>query len=260
MRTTALPPTLKRRWWTTVWLFGAVSTSTYGLLWVAWSSPDASRWGMLTALALAYVLIFTRVHLRLNRRPAQSVIQANLGPANAVTLARGLLAGLLAGFVMAPAPAGLWALVPGALMTGVSVLDLADGWLARRRGETTDLGAKLDVEVDSLALLVAYVLAVKLGQLPLAFAAVGGLYYAYRLALAGRRRRGLPVYPIPVDRRRSVIAGVQMGVLCAILWPVWTPPLTVALAGAAVALVALSFGRDWLAATGRRPSTSSPPT
>ncbi len=258
MGSTALPQTLKRRWWGTVWLFGAALTFTYTLLWMAWSAPYADRWGMLTALALVYILVFTRVHLRLNRRPAQSAIRANLGPANALTLARGLLAGLLAGFVMAPTPVGLWALVPGALMTSVSVLDVADGWLARRRRETTDLGAKLDVEVDSLALLVAYILAVKLGQLPIVFAAAGGLYYAYRLTLTWRRYRGRPVYAIPVDRRRPIIAGAQMAVLSAILWPVWGPPLTVALGGATVALVGLSFGRDWLVATGRMPRTVAP--
>jgi len=251
MSTTGLPPALKRSWWTTVWLFGAVSTLAYGLVGIAWSSPQAGRWGILTALALVYVLALTRANLRLNRRPAQPAIRARLGAANAVTLARGLLTGLLAGFVVAPDLVGVWALAPGALMTTVSVMDLADGWLARRKRETTDLGAKLDVEVDSLALLVAYILAVKLGQLPLPFMAVGGLYYAYQASLAWRRHRGLPVYPIPVDRRRSVIAGLQMAVLCAILWPVLGPPLTIGLGGATSVLVGLSFGRDWLAATGR---------
>lgn len=197
-----------------------------------------------------YLLGYTRAHLALNRRLSDGAILPWLGLGNILTLVRGLLYGLLAGFVVLPTPSGAWAFVPGALYTVASLTDLLDGRLARRRGETTALGAKLDVEVDSVGVLVASVLAVKSGQLPAIFLAVGGLFYAYRLALWVHRRRGRSIYPLPEDAWRSRIGGFQVGLLCVVLWPVFSPPLTT-WAGAVLATpVVFSFARDGLVATG----------
>lgn len=223
----------------------------YLLLALTWHPVFARQWSVGAAGALLYLLGFTRMHLSLNRHPDEGAVLPRFGLGNVVTLIRGLCYGLLAGFIILPTPSGAWAFAPGGLYTVASLTDWMDGRLARSRGETTDLGAKLDVEVDSVGVLVASVLAVKFGQLPPIFIAMGGLFYAYRLSLWWRRRCGRRVYPLPDDAWRSSIGGVQVGVLCAILWPVLSPPLTT-LAGLGIAIpVLVSFARDWLIATGR---------
>lgn len=232
-------------------LFGVTAGGTYLLFAVTWHPARAARWGLAAAAPLLYLLGYTRVHLALNRRVADEVMLPRLGWGNALTLLRGLLYGLLAGFVVLPAPEDAWAFVPGALYTAASLTDLLDGRIARRRNETTRLGEKLDVEVDSVGVLVAFVLAVKFGQLPAIFIGMGGLFYAFRLLRWGHRRCGRRVYPLPKDPWRSRIGGAQVGFLCVILWPVFSPPLTT-LAGIVFAVPVLaSFVRDALVATGR---------
>lgn len=248
---TALPVALKRRWWIVVLAFSLTALGGYALFYVTWHPTRASHWSLGAAGALAYVLGYTRVHLPLNRYHAEASVLPELGLSNSLTLIRGLLYGLLAGFVVLPAPSGLWAFVPGALYTVASLTDLLDGRIARQRGETTDLGAKLDVEVDSVGILVAFILGVKFQQVPPIFAGVGGLFYAYRLYLWMRRRRGHPVHPLPNSAWRSVIGGFEVGFLCVMLWPVFAPPYTTAV-GAAIALpVVISFVWDGLIVTGR---------
>lgn len=245
------PGALRRRWWIVAFLFGLAGASMGLLLALAWHPVRAMQWSLGAAGALLYVLGFTRAHLGLNRRLSDGSVLYRLGVGNVLTLGRGLLLGLLAGFVVVPVPSGGWALVPGVLYTVASFTDLLDGRLARRRGEATTLGARLDVEVDSVGVLLASILAVKFGQLPAVFLAMGGLFYGYRLVLWGRRQRGKPVHVPPEGVWRSRIGGVQVGLFCVILWPVFAPPLTT-WAGAAIAIpVLFSFLHDGLVATGR---------
>ena len=248
---TVLPVALKRRWWAVVLAFGLTALGGYAVFYLAWHPTRASHWGLGASGALLYLLGYTRVHLPLNRRHAEASVLPWLGVSNALTLVRGLLYGLLAGFIVLPAPSGIWAFVPGALYTVASLTDLLDGRIARQRDETTDLGAKLDIEVDSVGILVAFLLGVKFGQIPAVFAAVGGLFYAYRLYLWIWARRGYPVHALPYSPWRSTIGGFEVGFLCVMLWPVFAPPYTTAVGTAIVLPVIASFTWDGLIATGR---------
>lgn len=247
----ALPAALKRRWWAVVLAFGLAAIGGYTVLYLAWHPTRADHWGLGASGALLYLLGYTRVHLPLNRHHAEASVLPRLGVSNLLTLVRGLLYGLLAGFVVLPAPSGIWAFVPGVVYTVASLTDLADGHIARKRGETTDLGAKLDVEVDSFGILVAFILGVKFDQLPLVFAAVGGLFYAYRFYLWTRTRRGHPVRALPYSQWRSTIGGFEVGFLCVMLWPVFSPPYTTAVGAAIAVPVVASFVWDGMIATGR---------
>lgn len=251
-----LPVALKLRWWGVVGLFGLAALGGYLILHVTWHPDSAIQWGAGSAGALLYLLGFTRIHLPLNRRHPEAAISPQLGLSNSLTLVRGLLYGLLAGFIVVPTPDGAWAWVPGLVYTIASLTDLLDGRIARKRGETTDLGAKLDVEVDSVGILIAFLLGAKLGQLPVGLVAAGALFYLYRLVVWGWARSGRPVYPLPDRPWRSIIGGFEVGFLCVMLWPVFEPPYTTAAGIAVVIPVVLSFAWDGLVATGAlRPGT-----
>src|SRR4051812_34674479 len=94
---------------------------------------------------------------------------ASFGPANVVTFGRLILtcfsAGLAAqtGFareLLSPAPA--W------IFTGVALaallLDGIDGAIARRSGQISRFGARFDMEVDALQILLLSIIAVTLGK------------------------------------------------------------------------------------------------
>jgi CDP-diacylglycerol--glycerol-3-phosphate 3-phosphatidyltransferase len=177
---------------------------------------------------------------------------ARIGVATAVTLARGLLLGALAGCLALPAR-GLVAWAPGILYTAVALADLGDGYLARRLGEESALGGRLDVALDALGLLVAPLAAVILGRLPPWYLFLGVAYYVFQAALWLRRRRRLPLFehrlrPTPHAR---MFAGYQMGLVATALFPVLGPPGTSVTATLFMVPTLALFGREWLLVTGR---------
>ncbi len=255
--TQALPVGLRRRWWGVAAAFGGAFAGTYLLLHI-FAAPTAPwTWALPSGLMLAYLLGFARVNLRHNRRRTGAPILSQLGVSNGLTLTRGLSYGLLAGFIAHPPTDGFWTVVPGALYTGAALTDVADGYLARAREETTRLGAKLDVEVDSIGILVATVLAVQLGKLPGLFLGLAGLYYVFRIAIWWRAYRGLPVFELPNSPWRRLIGSFQVGFLCVILWPVLPDPITTLGGYILAGPIVLSFSRDWLAVTHETPTLFS---
>lgn len=171
-----------------------------------------------------------------------------LGLCNGVTMARGAGVAVLAGLVMAPgALAGGggfgWAVV--ALAAAVLALDGLDGWLARRSGLRSAFGARFDVEADVVFALVMAALAWQAGKVGAWFVLIGGLRPAF--LLAGMLWPALRA-PLPEARWRKVMAAVQMTVQVALMAPLLVPPLSVALGGAILAAMLLSFAVDirWL--------------
>lgn len=216
-----------------------------------WSTASATRWAAPVAGVLGYELWLVWRGLAAERARGERAPSAGLSVGNALTVARGLLVALLAGFLLVPQPAGALGRLPGALYAVSVVLDVLDGWLARRAGGATALGETLDVEFDALGLLVAPLLAVRYGQLPLAYLAVGVARYAFVGGLRLRRWRGLSVHPLPPSRARRVLAALQMVVVSSALLYVVRPPLSTVVAAVAMAPFFAGFLRDWLAVTGR---------
>jgi phosphatidylglycerophosphate synthase len=177
---------------------------------------------------------------------------AAAGPANRVTLARGaLIGGVIALVADGLVHGGLHGVRIAVLVAIASValaLDLVDGWLARRTGSESELGARLDMELDAVLIAVLSVLvAVALGPWVLL---IGLMRYLF--VLAGHRHPWLNA-PLPPSRGRKVVAAVQGVVLVvavASVLPIWLTGSAVL--GALLALV-WSFGRDmlWLAAQPR---------
>ena len=208
--------------------------------------------------ALAVWLVVVVIFSRLYRREGAPV----LGAATAVTLGRGALLSALAGFVLLPSAglAGALAWVPGLLYTAAALSDLLDGYLARRWGQESALGAALDVALDALGLLVGPVVAVALGKLPPWYLLVGATYYLFHGGLWLRGRLGLPVTleRLRPSRLTRMYAGYQMGLVATVLFPVVGPPGTWIAATAFMAPNLTLFARDWLVTTGRLDPAHAP--
>ena len=166
-----------------------------------------------------------------------------LGPADLVTLARATLACGVAALVAESflTQAAVAAVV--VLSTLALVLDVVDGWVARRTRTATAFGARFDGEVDAFLILVlsvyvsrsagAWVLA--LGLARYVFAVAGWTW-------AWMRR------PLPDRYWRKVTAAFQGVVLTVTAAGVVAPWAMTAVLLFAALLLAESFGRDvlWL--------------
>ncbi|WP_200530665.1 CDP-alcohol phosphatidyltransferase family protein [Halorubrum sp. LN27] len=238
----------------------------------------AVQWAVPTAAAGGFVVWFCRRHLDANRRdPTTGTSEegsraseegsgtseegwgtegerprryATLGLANAVTVARGGLFAAVAGFA-AVEPAGRVVWLPALCYGTGCLLDLADGAIARRRGRTTVLGAKLDMAVDTLGFLVAPVVAVVWGRLPVWYLSLSAARYLFKAGRGYRRARGRPVYDLPSSAVRRPLAGVQMAFISVALAPVLPVATVRALAAVVLAPSLAVFARDYLVVSGR---------
>lgn len=134
------------------------------------------------------------------------------------------------------------------LLIGMTVpalaLDGVDGWLARRTGGVTALGARFDLEVDAFLLLVlsAYVAqdlggwVLAIGLLRYAFVAAGWMLPWMRATLPAR----------PWRKVVTAVAGIALTIAASRWPPSWVGAVAVLIA---LALLIESFGRDviWLA-------------
>ena len=168
---------------------------------------------------------------------------APFGTANRITLARAAGVAVLAGFALDPAPlAGLGGWAAAAAGGGLLALDGIDGWIARRDGRVTAWGARLDMEVDALAMLVLCALLLALGKAGPWILAIGLMRYAF-VALGWLWPRF--ARPLPPSQRRRAICAVQVGTLAALLAPPLAPPASAVLAALALGLLAWSFALDF---------------
>ena len=163
----------------------------------------------------------------------------SMGPADLITSARSVLVGGVAALVVdsfaRPVPVGaLTALAAVAL-----VLDAVDGRVARRTGTVTAVGARFDMEVDSvLVLLLSVSVARSLGVWVVA---IGSVHYGL---LAARRMLPWLRRPVPPRFWCKVVAAVQ-GVVLTVVAAGVLPHLVAVLALVGVAaLLAESFGRE----------------
>jgi phosphatidylglycerophosphate synthase len=166
------------------------------------------------------------------------------GPANTVTLARLTLAGgvtaLAADSVVGgwPVSATLTVLAAVALL-----LDAVDGQVARRTGTTSALGARFDMEADSVLVLVLSVLvATSLGWWVVAIGAFRYVFVGLSWGFPWLRA------PLPPRRSRKVVAALQGIVLVVATAGIVPEPQLVVGVGLALASLVWSFGTDigWL--------------
>jgi phosphatidylglycerophosphate synthase len=210
--------------------------------------PVGGLWGWPAAGALAlYALVAAFVLFGARRQALR-----RFGAANRVTLLRAAAVAFLAAVALRSEP--LSASLRGALVALGAVLlllDGVDGWLARRGDLASSFGARFDMEIDALSILVftllllradqagAWVLAIGLARY--IFVGVGWLWPPLARELA------------PNLRRKTICAVVVAALLLA-LAPFVGPAPARMICAVALVLLVYSFAVDcvWLLTLWRR--------
>lgn len=169
------------------------------------------------------------------RRPLPEPI-ARLTPASRVTLARAAPAVAVAALAVDSyahdTPVALLVTLAGVAL----VLDLVDGWVARRTGMTTESGARFDGEVDAFLILALSVyVAPELGWWVLAIGVARYVFLAGEWLLPWMRA------PLPPRRWRKVVAAIQGVVLTVAAADVVPAAVMQAVLAAALALLTVSM-------------------
>lgn len=181
---------------------------------------------------------------------------SRFGAANQVTTIRAAIVSLLAGFIGEPPTSALaWVVVVLAALA--TMLDGVDGWLARRSGLVSPLGARFDLEVDALLILVLALLAWRFGKAGPWIVLAGLLRYAFVAggwAVAWMRR------PLPASRRRQTACIAQIVALICALLPHVPPTVSVWISALALCALVASFAIDaaWLWQRSARPNLQVP--
>ncbi len=168
-----------------------------------------------------------------------------LGLANAVTLFRAILTSLLAGLSLQIAT--MAEPDTGALPFAIAALALAtdglDGWIARRSNTISDFGARFDMEVDALLILVLSALCLVLGKAGAWILASGLLRYAFVIAGMAWPALTAPLFP---SFRRKAVCVIQVSALIVML--VLEPQIASAIGAIALSALIVSFVIDtvWL--------------
>ena len=209
-------------------LFAAALLLMMGTVWLA----------VVAGLMLYALTTVMLVHQR--RRHA-----ASFGRASQVTLARSGLVALLAGALFEPVLYQELAWWLAGLALAALILDGVDGWLARRLRESSDFGARFDMEVDAALILVlcfGLIAADKAGAWVLA---IGLMRYAF---VAGARLWPWLDAPLPSSFRRKLVCVWQVAALLICITPLIGPALVTPILASALGLLTWSFWVDaaWL--------------
>jgi len=152
------------------------------------------------------------------RGSAQAITAGSAFLSASLTLIRAVFATILAGFVPIAADITslgiLWAIAIAATVT--LCMDGLDGYLARKKGLSSEFGARFDMETDALLALIITLFLWQSDKLGVWVLGLGLMRYAFlttAIWLAPLRR---DLYP---SLRRKTICVVQVGALCLMLLP-----------------------------------------
>lgn len=190
--------------------------------------------------ALAAILLYLVIATCVITRISGSHPHEAFGAANAVTLVRAGMIALVASTTFETLDDG-HVLVIAAFCGLALALDGVDGWLARRSGLASTFGARFDLEVDALFVLILSVSAYMHGKAGIWVLLIGLMRYAF--FSAGLLSRQLEA-PLPESFRRKAICVVQIAALALLLLPQILPPLSTWIAAVALVLLTWSFAVD----------------
>ena len=254
-----------RRWLEATTGVVALTALAIGVIAVAWQPARTVAFTGGVALTLGAVVVVIGIAVE---RSARRGHVDPLTVASWVTLTRGVLlacfVGVLGGIVGAPEGgtgtltvhgghigAGFVAWLPAALFAVAGLLDAADGMIARTTDAVTDLGGRLDTELDGFTTLVGAVAVVAMGATSVAFLTVGIAWYLYAGSCWWRRRRGRPVRDLPVSRVRAPLSAAVLVTIWLALTPITTAAQSTLLTTVVAVPFLVNFLWDWLVVTRR---------
>lgn len=162
------------------------------------------------------------------------------GVANAITLVRAGMIALVTATLFATLDDGA-ALAIAAFCGLALALDGVDGWFARRSGLESTFGARFDLEVDALFVLILSAAAYMHDKAGAWVLLIGLMRYAF--FSAGFLSKRLEA-PLPESLRRKAVCVVQIAALVILLLPQIVPPVSVWIAAAALSVLTWSFAVD----------------
>jgi phosphatidylglycerophosphate synthase len=177
------------------------------------------------------------------------------GAANTITLSRILIASLIAIFSIleilrldvmpqGSMAAGIWLFFVLAVLAFLT--DGLDGYVARRLGQVSESGARLDMEADTALIWATSLFLIAFDRAGI-WVLIAGLWRPAFLFMQLIR----PALKRPLFESfwRKFVCAIVVGLLVAAMMPFITTAQSNSLAALAVALVSLSFLRDiiWLA-------------
>ncbi len=209
---------------------GSVALGVLVVLWLGGSWPVQG-----VAVVVGLVVPAAAAASILRRTPMIST------GADRITLFRAVLTGACATVVVL----SLWNVVPFrswplfVFALPAVAFDAVDGWVARRRGNASTEGGRLDMETDAILLMILSIpLALSVGPWVLAIGAMRYLFFAAATVRPALGQR------LNFSQFRRVVAGVQ-GVTLAVSVIPMIPVLVAMIAtGTALLLLTLSFSRD----------------
>lgn len=242
-------------WWAAAGLCVSILLTGFWVFNQGRPRPSAFLWLLQSIVVMVYVLGLLRYGLRWNHHPEQKILHSTLGCGTWLTIIRGALIAVLAGYLFQPWPGSQFfpnrlSWVPGLLYLSASILDYIDGRVARAGRHETRLGAFLDINLDALGLLIAPLVAIGYGQVPVAYLSVGCAYYVFIAGIRLRKKMSMPVVEPGPWRGARVIAGLQMGYVGIALLPAIKPPVTTLAAYVMMIPLLAGFVRDWMIVCG----------
>ena len=210
------------------------------------SVPLALFLGLAATYVATGVLLYLLLVIGVLLTTPTSFLTDGPGLANRVTFLRAALVVPVGALVFHPAQqdaATILALMAVAVIA--LLLDGVDGAVARRSGRVTAFGARFDMELDALLIMVLAILVWQTEQAGAWVLLIGLMRYAF--VAAGWHWRWLQA-PLPPSRRRQALCVVQSVGLLIALWPLGPPAVGVAAALGALLLLIYSFAVDvlWL--------------
>lgn len=214
-------------------------------------SVYAEYWLISSVFISLYILGFVWYNLEESGSINQMKSFLGLGFANFITLIRGMLLFSLAGFIILPRLEGPLIWIPGLLYGGSLGGDYLDGYVARHLDTETVLGAKLDMELDSLGVLIASLVAYSYGMIPIwVLITVGSVRYIFVSGKLIRKKMGKPVFELTDKTSRLIIADVLRVFLFIAILPIFDSSLT-RISASLLAIIFLGgFVRDWFIVIG----------
>lgn len=196
-------------------------------------------WDFVASVILSLALMFALVVHALPSHP-----HLRFGYANLVTAVRASLVSLTGATVLcfdslAATDLALWTLVCVVLVA--LALDGVDGYLARRYRQESALGARFDMEIDALLILILSLAAALLDKAGPWVVMIGLMRYGFVAAgwMLPRLNGALPP-----SFRRKLVCVVQIAALCIIVVPFVMPPYSTVIAAVALIVLVYSFAVD----------------